>query len=407
MNGIDGETLRKWRRARGWDIAAVARELRVAAGDDPVAAHDALVRMVRRWERSELRTERYELLYAKTFGITPEQLRAGSQTDRPKKNESQSGRPADRHHASGVIAALAAALHAAPRDEPPRDRPGLERDLRLAWELRQSARYAELGTLTAALLLDTAENGVDPDLRSHACNIGVSLAKSLGAHEMSAMLADRAFTAATATGDELMVGAAKMRVANVYLAAGHHAQSVTVAAAAADTLPPGRRTTPAEAATFGTLLLCAAVAAAKQGETGQAWEFFGHAKAGLPVCGGTEHADLYGVFGPGNMAVHAVQIATELGDGREALRRAELADPNRLPDVLLERRATLAIDIARAHEMQGHVSDAGAVLLAAERIAPLEIAYSPAARNLLASLLARPRVSGDIRALATRLNVAA
>jgi tetratricopeptide (TPR) repeat protein len=63
MLGIDGGTLRTWRRSCGLDVPALAREMRRAAGSDPVPVHDALVRMIRRWEREGLRTERYELLY--------------------------------------------------------------------------------------------------------------------------------------------------------------------------------------------------------------------------------------------------------------------------------------------------------------------------------------------------------
>ena len=48
----------------------LARQLRRAASD-PVAAHDALVRMIRAWERGDHRpSERYELLYRK-LGLIP------------------------------------------------------------------------------------------------------------------------------------------------------------------------------------------------------------------------------------------------------------------------------------------------------------------------------------------------
>ena len=47
----------------GLGRAEMARRMRRAAGDDPVPVHDALVRMIRRWERLGLKTERYELLY--------------------------------------------------------------------------------------------------------------------------------------------------------------------------------------------------------------------------------------------------------------------------------------------------------------------------------------------------------
>jgi hypothetical protein len=63
MPGVDGGMLRTWQRSRGWDVPALARQMRRAAGSDPLPVHDALVRMIWRWEREGLRTERYELLY--------------------------------------------------------------------------------------------------------------------------------------------------------------------------------------------------------------------------------------------------------------------------------------------------------------------------------------------------------
>ena len=67
MPQVDGDTLREWRRSRGWDVPETARQLRRAANGD-VPAHDALVRMIWRWERLGLKTERYELLY-RTLGF--------------------------------------------------------------------------------------------------------------------------------------------------------------------------------------------------------------------------------------------------------------------------------------------------------------------------------------------------
>ena len=168
----------------------------------------------------------------------------------------------------------------------------------------------------------------------------------------------------------------------------------------------GRASVLEEVATFGSLLLCAAVAAARMGESAQAWEFLGHAKAAAAVCD-REHADVYAVFGPANLAIHGVQVATDLGDGREALRRAERADPGRLPAVLLERRTTLLVDIARARHMPRDNASAVDTLLEAERVAPLEVRYSGAALSLVRGLLGAGPVSGDLRGLAGRLNIAA
>jgi tetratricopeptide (TPR) repeat protein len=63
MPSIDGKTLREWRRSRGWDVPQLARQLR-RTSKEPIAAHDALVRMIRSWERgTHALSERYELLY--------------------------------------------------------------------------------------------------------------------------------------------------------------------------------------------------------------------------------------------------------------------------------------------------------------------------------------------------------
>jgi transcriptional regulator with XRE-family HTH domain len=74
MPGIDGGTLRAWRRSRGWDVPEMARQLRRAARG-PVADHDGLIRMIRDWERGRHKlTERYELLYAAALGVESDEL---------------------------------------------------------------------------------------------------------------------------------------------------------------------------------------------------------------------------------------------------------------------------------------------------------------------------------------------
>jgi hypothetical protein len=309
-------------------------------------------------------------------------------------------------HAGETIGAMAAALHGSAGDVPGRDAVQLDRDVIRAWRLRQASQYAELGGLLAGLLREVGSVHAGTAQAVHVYNLASAMCKGIGAYDLSAVLADRAYLSAVQAGSPLLIGAAKNRVANSYLAAGRHAEAVAVAAAAADDLPPGRASAPEEVATFGSLLLCAAVAAARMGESAQAWEFLGHAKAAAAVCD-REHADVYAVFGPANLAIHGVQVATDLGDGREALRRAERADPGRLPAVLLERRTTLLVDIARARHMQRDNAGAVGTLLEAERVAPLEVRYSGAALALVRGLLGAGPVSGDLRGLAGRLNIAA
>lgn len=97
MPGIDGGTLRAWRRTRGWDVPELARRL-CRAAREPIAAHEGLVRMIRGWERGnhEL-SERYELLYSAALEIAPERLRRGP--DEPETQAPLSGtskEPTDR-----------------------------------------------------------------------------------------------------------------------------------------------------------------------------------------------------------------------------------------------------------------------------------------------------------------------
>jgi hypothetical protein len=78
-----------------------------------------------------------------------------------------------------------------------------------------------------------------------------------------------------------------------------------------------------------------------------------------------------------------------------------------MPPVLLERRSTLLIDIARSQHMRRDRAAAGETLLEAERVAPLEVRYNGTAHRLLGELLAGSRASAELRKMATRLRVGA
>ena len=76
---------------------------------------------------------------------------------------------------------------------------------------------------------------------------------------------------------------------------------------------------------------------------------------------------------------------------------------------VLERRAQHLVDVARGHGQAGGDDQALWALLTAERLAPEEVRYQPAARALVAELLHRER-SGrkqELRALAERVGAVA
>jgi len=74
---VDGSVLREWRRSRSWDAPELARRLRRAADNSAMPEPGSLKRMIWRWEREGLRNERYELLYAKALGVSPDDLAIG------------------------------------------------------------------------------------------------------------------------------------------------------------------------------------------------------------------------------------------------------------------------------------------------------------------------------------------
>jgi transcriptional regulator with XRE-family HTH domain len=80
LTDVTGETLRRWREAKGWDVPRMARELRKVARDsgEDVAAHHGLVKMIPQWERGgRVPRERYRLLYLKIFADTLSDLSRG------------------------------------------------------------------------------------------------------------------------------------------------------------------------------------------------------------------------------------------------------------------------------------------------------------------------------------------
>jgi hypothetical protein len=220
--------------------------------------------------------------------------------------------------------------------------------------------------------------------------------------------ADRGVRYAAAAEDPVLDAAARYRLANVLLAAGRPAEAQRVAVRAADLVDPARVTGTRAVAVWGGLLLTAAVAGARRGDDVTAWELLGEARtAGRMV--GTDHADLYAVFGPTNVAIHGVQVAVELQRGRDAIDRSEQVRLDRLPGSLLERRGQYLIDLATAYVLERDDAQAVTRLADAQRCAPQEVRFSPHVHHLVRVMLARERTGATpgLRDLAARIHLAA
>lgn len=293
--------------------------------------------------------------------------------------------------------------------------PELTNRVRHAWQLRQQANYGELGTYLAQLIPDVeiGTDSLDGDdhvaclrLVVHTYNTASSLLKRLGDMGLALMAADRAVRVASSLDDLLLTAAAYYRLANVLLTASRLDDTREVALHAADTISPGKAPSPLGLASWGGLLLTAAVAAARKGDEAGAWELLGEARAASRLLG-AEYADIHTIFGPTNVAIHGVQVAAELGNGHDAVRRGERVDAERLPPSLNERRSQFLIDLAQGHVLVGSDGAAIEALVRAEQTAPEEVRFNPTTRYLVRTMLSRERLGATpgLRGLARRTGI--
>jgi hypothetical protein len=421
------------RLARRMSVRAYAAHLGVAAAT--VGNWD------RRGDRARLRTETQQLLDI-DLGRASDEVRQrfevilASEADDVKRRGFLAGGGAalvgalvpgalaSAKIASGVSsraaetrATLGRAILAPPSrpDRPPLTAAAVAAGAEQAWQLRQRAEYQALGALLSALIPEAeacTANAEEQDVEQagealvHVYNAASSLLKRLGDDSLAAIAADRAVRTAERFGAALLTAAAKYRLANVLLVAGRLDEAQAVALDAADLVDPGRVSSTSGLATWGGLLLTAAVSAARTSDLSRTWEFLGEARTAGQLLG-ADHADMYAIFGPTNVAIHCVQVAVELRDGRDAVRRGNLVDPNHLPAGLVERRGQFLIDMAHAHTLAGDDHAATAALVEATRVALQEVELSGDAHGVLRGLLSRPHGgrTPELRALAIRIGL--
>ena len=293
--------------------------------------------------------------------------------------------------------------------------PELTTQVQRAWRLRQQAAYATLGDHLAQLIPNVEASAANRDgderyaalkLAVHAYNAASSLLKRLGDVELALLAADRAVRIAHSLDDPLLAAAANYRLANVLLSASRLDSTREVALHAANAVAPGKASSPLALASWGGLLLTGAVASARMGEAPGAWELLGEARTASRLLG-IEYVDIHTIFGPINVAIHGVQVAAELGNGHDAVRRGERVEAERLPPSLNERRCQFLIDLAQGHVLVGSDGAATQTLLRAEQTAPEELRFNPTTHYMVGTMLERERVSATpgLRGLARRIGL--
>jgi transcriptional regulator with XRE-family HTH domain len=274
-------------------------------------------------------------------------------------------------------------------------------------QLRQDARFSDLAVSLPALL-DDLRDAVDDEaganvvqtMAAEAMHDARAMTKKLGHLDLAWMSAELAGQAARRTDDPLLSAANAWNHIEVYKASNAPGPARALALATIDELAEGLGSaTPGHLSLWGTMHLQAALIAAYwNNREDAATHLHEAAEAAARLGGDANHYDT--MFGITNVAIHQVAVAVELGDAKRALNHANQVEASSLGR---ERRARLAIDIARAYEHARKHGEALASLLAAEKLAPDYVRPHPLVREIVGAQLRRARP--ELRSLAKRIGV--
>ncbi|MEW1839561.1 helix-turn-helix transcriptional regulator [Nonomuraea angiospora] len=389
-----GRRIAQERKRRGLSQAELARLV------------DRSVAWISQVERGVRKVDRMSVLekVAETLDVPLSELAAEAPVV-AATNEEMPGTAGLRLVLSGAHS-LQAMLHATPVPATDQLKPRVDH----AWELAHESRYVELTELLRGLVptLESAVRSAPAERQAElfellavtyqACS--AALAK-LGEPEAAWIAADRAISAAERAGNPLMMAAGAFRLGFVFLGARHFDQVEETARTAAEALWFLTDQGNMEAMSlWGGLTLQRAVAASRLNQADVAYGHLSRARE-MAARVGEGRNDYNTEFGPANVALHEVAVAVEVGDAGHALRVGAAVDASSLSS---ERRARLAVDLARAHAQRRQVAEAMAQLLQAESITPEQVRNHRVVRQLVSDLLSmQDPTSSELRELADRV----
>ncbi|HET7735062.1 MAG TPA: helix-turn-helix transcriptional regulator [Nocardioidaceae bacterium] len=265
-----------------------------------------------------------------------------------------------------------------------------------AHQTYQAARYQEvIGQLPSILAgADRAvrQTADDPEQALGYVSAYVVAAKLLtkvGATDLALLAADRATTKAIDGSSDVARGMAAYQVSCALLRADRSDDAEHLAVGMAERVQAGARSDqPVMVSVAGALWLIASVIAARRMDRDEAWSRLDQAES-LAGLLGHDGNFAWTAFGPTNVQLHRVKVATEMGDAAEALRAAASVDANSLPEGLTSRRAQVHLDLAWAQAQRKRDAEATLHLLEAERTAPEAVRYNVIVRELIRDMLAR------------------
>lgn len=274
----------------------------------------------------------------------------------------------------------------------------------VAWQSWQTTgdRFTKAADTLPGLVTDVehalraARAGTDPAERRAVLRAAADLycllrsyLRRTGRVDLATLAADRAMRAAEDADDPLRIAAAQWNLGHVLLAAGQPAEAEELALRAAEQIATARMPEVERGAMWGALQLVAVVGAARRRQWWEARERLTRHVAPAARAVPDESNIGWTVFGPTNMALHALSIEMEAGETSEALNTADAIDTSGLPS--LEREFTFGLGVAACHSQRRDDAAALLALLGLEVIAPEDLARTPLARQLVLTVIRRGR----------------
>ncbi len=248
----------------------------------------------------------------------------------------------------------------------------------------QACRYSELAGMlpdviaTAQTSLDEA-TGQQHDqvaaLLSDAYSLASNLCSKLHDDALAWVTAERARSAAHASGDPASIAEAARMTSIAMRRHGHHDTATTLLTSTALGLgAESGKPAPALLATYGSLLCTAAYTAAQHGNRHHALELITEAETAATRLGGDRAP--HTPFSPTNVTIYQIGVHTAFGDAGTALDHARKIDLRSVPTP--ERQARFCVDTARAWHRFGSPANCFQALRVAGRCAPEELSLAVA-----------------------------
>lgn len=275
---------------------------------------------------------------------------------------------------------------------------------------RQAAALTKSGTLLPTLLRDlqVAAELTDGDTRRQVFALlasgyecAMQYLYKLGHTSDATLATERVVWASRETGDPLRVLAAHWYDAGEFLTIGEHDEAGAIIDDALVELGTIRTPAPEAVSLKGAFHLKASLNAARATDNTAAVHHLAKAQEAADELG-EDRNDWQMQFGPTNAALWSVSLPVELGNGKDAVARAEKI---RLPaDYSKERHSHFHIDRGRAHFYNGQREQAVAAFLEAERLAPQATRAHAAVRETVGTMI-RTQKRGGLVELGIRLGV--